>query len=101
MKTGYKTIEIEEKGGVAVFTMNNPPVNQLSPHFALELREAGLDAFEDDDIKAVILTGTGKSFVAGADIKHAQGLLVEFPVPVKPAVGFPMAAVTSRMLPSR
>ena len=33
MKTDYKTITVALKDGVAVFAMNNPPVNQLSDHF--------------------------------------------------------------------
>ena len=40
MKTDYKTLQVKLKDGVAVFTMNNPPVNQLSKHFVLELVEA-------------------------------------------------------------
>ena len=74
MKTDYKTIKVEIEEGVAVLTLNNPPVNQLSPHFALELGEAVMEAFGDGEIKAVILTGTGKNFVAGADITQLQGL---------------------------
>jgi enoyl-CoA hydratase/carnithine racemase len=35
MKTDYKTIAVDLRDGVAVFTMNNPPVNQLSKHFAM------------------------------------------------------------------
>jgi enoyl-CoA hydratase/carnithine racemase len=72
MKTDYKTIEVEVKDGVAVLTMNNPPVNQLSPHFVEELVGAITEAFGDDDVKALVLTGTGKNFVAGADITQLQ-----------------------------
>lgn len=74
MKTDYKTIGVDLKDGVAVLTLNNPPVNQLSPHFAMELGEAIMGAFGDGEVKAVILTGTGKNFVAGADITQLQGL---------------------------
>ncbi|MBW2009464.1 MAG: enoyl-CoA hydratase/isomerase family protein, partial [Deltaproteobacteria bacterium] len=58
--------------GIAVLTMNNPPVNQLSADFTMELADAILGAFEDDTVKAVILTGTGKNFIAGADITQIQ-----------------------------
>jgi 3-hydroxyacyl-CoA dehydrogenase/enoyl-CoA hydratase/carnithine racemase len=68
METDYKTIKVEIRDGVAVFYMNNPPVNQMSPGFSRELREAINSAFQDKDIKAVVLTGTGKNFIAGADI---------------------------------
>ena len=74
MKTDYKSIQVEIKDGVAVLTMNNPPVNQLSGHFVLELAEAISAAFDDEVIKAVVLTGSGKNFIAGADIKQIKDI---------------------------
>jgi 3-hydroxyacyl-CoA dehydrogenase/enoyl-CoA hydratase/carnithine racemase len=68
MKTEYKSINVEIRNSVAVLTMNNPPVNQLSPDFSKELKDAVNGAFEDPEIKALVLTGTGKNFIAGADI---------------------------------
>jgi 3-hydroxyacyl-CoA dehydrogenase/enoyl-CoA hydratase/carnithine racemase len=72
MKTEYKTLQIELKDGVALFIMNNPPVNQLSQHFVLELAEAFTEANGDKKIKAIVLTGTGKNFIAGADITQIK-----------------------------
>jgi 3-hydroxyacyl-CoA dehydrogenase/enoyl-CoA hydratase/carnithine racemase len=72
MKKDYKTIQVELKDGVAVFTMDNPPVNQLSKHFVLELVEAFTAAYQDDGIKAIVLTGTAKNFIAGADITQIK-----------------------------
>ena len=72
MKTDYKTIQVELKDGVALFIMNNPPVNQLSQHFVLELAEAFTEANDDEKIKAIVLTGTGKNFLAGADITQIK-----------------------------
>ena len=74
MRTDYKNIEVEQKDGVAVLRMNNPPVNQLSLHFAQELAEAVIEAFGDDEVRALVLTGTGKNFIAGADITHLQAV---------------------------
>ncbi len=68
MKTEYESINVEIRKSVAVLTMNNPPVNQLSPDFTKELKDAINGAFEDPEIKALVLTGTGKNFIAGADI---------------------------------
>ncbi len=68
MKTDYKTIKVEIKDGVAILIIDNPPVNQMSPQLAQDFREAINEAFGDGQIKALILTGTGKNFVAGADI---------------------------------
>eukprot|EP01022_Parablepharisma_sp_SALTPOND_P025779 TRINITY_DN6077_c0_g1_i1.p2 TRINITY_DN6077_c0_g1~~TRINITY_DN6077_c0_g1_i1.p2 ORF type:complete len:710 (-),score=303.30 TRINITY_DN6077_c0_g1_i1:7-2136(-) len=68
MKTDYKTVKIELADGVAILRMDNPPVNQMSEHFILELKQASLEAVKDPEIKAVIITGTGKNFMAGADV---------------------------------
>jgi 3-hydroxyacyl-CoA dehydrogenase/enoyl-CoA hydratase/carnithine racemase len=72
MKTSYQTIQVEIRDNVAVFTMNNPPVNQLSTQFRADLAEAFGEAYGDDAVKAIVLTGTGKNFIAGADITEIQ-----------------------------
>jgi len=74
MKTDFKTIAVEIKEGVGVFTMNNPPVNQLSDYFIKELAQAFSEAYEDDAIQAIVITGTGKNFIAGADITQVLGV---------------------------
>lgn len=57
-------------GDVAVITLNNPPVNGLG----LATRQAFLQGLEkamaDDAVKAVVVTGAGKAFSGGADIKE-------------------------------
>ena len=72
MKKDYKTVRVEVKDGVAILALNNPPVNQLSAHFVQEMADALLQAGSDKAIKAVILTGTGRNFIAGADITEIQ-----------------------------
>lgn len=72
MKTDYQTIQVELKDNVAVFTMNNPPVNQLSAQFRADLAQAFGEAYGDDAVKAIVLTGKGKNFIAGADITEIQ-----------------------------
>ena len=72
MKMNYKFLKVDVKDGIALITMNNPPVNQFSANFTAELVEAVNGAFEDDKIKALVLTGTGKNFIAGADITEVQ-----------------------------
>jgi len=74
MKTNYQTIQVEMRDNVAVFTMNNPPVNQLSTQFRADLAEAFGEAYGDNAVKAIVLTGTGKNFIAGADITEIQHL---------------------------
>jgi len=74
MKTDYKTIKVEIKDGVAVLTIDNPPVNQMSPQFAQDFGEAMTEAFGEDHVKAVVLTGTGNNFIAGADITQLEAI---------------------------
>ncbi len=68
MKTDYNKVHVDIKNGVAVLTMNNPPVNQFSADFTQELGQAIMEALDDDAVKALILTGTGGTFIAGGDI---------------------------------
>jgi len=60
----------EVRGGIAVITLSNPPVNGLS----LATRSAiaaGIDRAEDDgSVRAVVITGAGKAFSGGADIRE-------------------------------
>jgi 3-hydroxyacyl-CoA dehydrogenase/enoyl-CoA hydratase/carnithine racemase len=72
MKTNYKTVKVEVKDDVVILSLNNPPVNQLSEHFVREVADTLLEASTDKTIKAVVLTGTGKNFIAGADITEMQ-----------------------------
>jgi 3-hydroxyacyl-CoA dehydrogenase/enoyl-CoA hydratase/carnithine racemase len=74
MNREYKTIKVDMRGRVAILTMDNPPVNQLSPDFSEELRDAIKVAFQEPEINTVVLTGTGKNFMAGADITQIQAV---------------------------
>jgi 3-hydroxyacyl-CoA dehydrogenase len=60
----------EVRGDVAVITLNNPPVNGLS----LATRKAVVDGLEkaeaDAKVKAIVITGAGKAFSGGADIRE-------------------------------
>src|SRR5215471_6371286 len=63
--------------GVAVITIDNPPVNALSPGVPEGLSAFIHKAGEDPSVSAVVIIGAGRTFVAGADIKqleeHAHG----------------------------
>ncbi|NWG01668.1 MAG: enoyl-CoA hydratase/isomerase family protein [Syntrophaceae bacterium] len=72
MKTDYQTIQVEINQGVAILRLNNPPVNQLSKPFVEEMKDALISAYGDNEIQVVILTGTEKNFIAGADITEIQ-----------------------------
>jgi len=72
MKTEYKTVKVALRDGVAVITIDSPPVNQMSPQMGQDFGEAITEAFGNNEVKAIVLTGTGKNFIAGADITQLQ-----------------------------
>lgn len=56
-------------GAVATLVINRPPANALTPDLLAELNRTIGHCAEDDAVKAVVLTGTGRFFIAGADIR--------------------------------
>ncbi|MCK9516544.1 MAG: 3-hydroxyacyl-CoA dehydrogenase NAD-binding domain-containing protein [Ottowia sp.] len=64
------TAEYKVQGEVAVISMNNPPVNGLGYDTRLGIVQ-GLDkALADSSVRAVVITGAGKAFSGGADIRE-------------------------------
>jgi len=62
------------ENGVATLALNHPPANTLTLDLLLEL-EAAFDALAADSVvKAIIVTGTGRFFIAGADIRVLAGI---------------------------
>ena len=71
--TKLSTVNVTICELVAVVTMNNPPVNAQNKQFHEDLTLV-FDVLSDrDDVRVVILTGAGKCFSAGADIKGRAG----------------------------
>jgi len=63
------TIILDKQGGVATLTLNRPDVlNALDRQMALELGEAVADLTDDDNVRAVVLKGAGRGFMAGGDV---------------------------------
>jgi 3-hydroxyacyl-CoA dehydrogenase len=63
-------VSLSRDGDVGVITINNPPVNALSPGVPEGIRSC-LDALRaDSPVKAVVLIGGGRTFIAGADINE-------------------------------
>ncbi len=60
----------EVRGAVAVITLNNPPVNGLGYETRKAVAEAVEKAEDDAAVKAIVITGAGKAFSGGADIKE-------------------------------
>jgi 3-hydroxyacyl-CoA dehydrogenase len=63
-------VQLTTENGIAVITINNPPVNALSPGVPEGISESLDRIAQDDTIKAVVLIGGGRTFIAGADIKE-------------------------------
>jgi 3-hydroxyacyl-CoA dehydrogenase len=57
-------------GDVMVVTINNPPVNALSPGVPEGILAAVQSAASDAGVKSVVIIGGGRTFIAGADIKE-------------------------------
>jgi len=63
-------VRYENKDGVGIITVDNPPLNVLSRAVRDGLMLAVRQASADSAANAVVLTGAGRSFTAGADIKE-------------------------------
>jgi enoyl-CoA hydratase len=67
----YQNIIFEKEENIAIITFNRPDaMNALNNQTRAEFREAIAAVAADDQVKVLILTGSGKSFVAGSDIKE-------------------------------
>ena len=63
-------VQLTKDKDVAIITINNPPVNALSPGVPEGIAAAIAEIEKDPAIKAAVLIGGGRTFVAGADIKE-------------------------------
>src|SRR5260370_33493625 len=63
-------VQLSRDKDVAIITINNPPVNALSPGVATAIGQTIAQVGHDDGVKAVVLIGGGRTFIAGADIKE-------------------------------
>lgn len=66
----YEHITYEVADGIATCTLSRPDqLNAYTPRMGIELRDAMYGAAADDAVRAIILTGAGRGFCAGADMK--------------------------------
>jgi 3-hydroxyacyl-CoA dehydrogenase len=64
------TADYKVQGDIAVITLNNPPVNGLGYATRLAITNGLEHANSDPAVKAIVITGAGKAFSGGADIKE-------------------------------
>lgn len=71
----YETILVDYADGIATITLNRPDsLNALNLTVLEDVTAAAAAADADDSLRAIILTGSGKAFAAGADIKQMASL---------------------------
>jgi 3-hydroxyacyl-CoA dehydrogenase len=63
-------VRFERDREVAVITIDNPPVNALSPEVVEELKAAIERANADPEVPAIVVIGGGRTFIAGADVNE-------------------------------
>jgi 3-hydroxyacyl-CoA dehydrogenase len=63
-------VSLARDGEIEVVTLNNPPVNALSPSFMQQIREAIESLRGNDAVRGIVLIGGGRTFCGGADIHH-------------------------------
>ena len=71
------SVQLEVRDGVAVITIDNPPVNALSRHVRQGICDTMRQVAGDPSVTAVVLACAGRTFIAGADI-------TEFNKPLQP-----------------
>lgn len=70
----FQFIKLEVAEGVATLTLNRPEVyNALNDGITFELQNALKAIAKDDAIRVIVLTGSGKAFCSGQDLKAASG----------------------------
>jgi enoyl-CoA hydratase len=71
----FETILLDKQEGVGLITLNRPDaLNALNSTLLAELGEALLALDADEDIGAIVITGSDKAFAAGADVKEMAAL---------------------------
>jgi enoyl-CoA hydratase len=72
--TELKTLLLDVKDRVATVTLNRPPVNAQNAEMRAELTALFDELSDRDDVMAIVITGAGKVFCAGADIRERPNL---------------------------
>jgi 2-(1,2-epoxy-1,2-dihydrophenyl)acetyl-CoA isomerase len=66
----YETVNLHRRGGAAKLELNRPErMNAWNEQFGLDLLAAVTAVGEDSDVRAVLITGAGRGFSSGADLK--------------------------------
>ena len=77
MAANSDSVQLEVRDGIAVVTIDNPPVNALSRHVRQGICDTMREAIADEGVAGIVLACAGRTFIAGADI-------TEFGKPLQP-----------------
>jgi len=77
----YKFIKVNMDGKVAIFTLNRPEaLNAISPELHTELEDIFADVAQDNNVNAIVLTGAGRAFCSGGDVKGMDSRQFDDPI---------------------
>ena len=68
-------VQTQIENGVGVVVIDNPPVNALSKDVAAGILGAFQELLASDEVRAIVISAAGRTFVAGADVKQFQGMI--------------------------
>lgn len=72
---GYNSLLLEKQGNISTITLNRPDVfNAFNDEQSYELQDALKAVKKDEETRVVILTGAGKAFCSGQDLKAIAGV---------------------------
>ena len=85
----YTTLLFEVRDNVARITLNRPEANNaLNLDMAMDLMRASLQCSEDPEVRAVVMTGSGKMFCPGGDLKAFAAAGADFPSMLREALTY-------------
>ena len=98
--TDFTALTLDITNNVATITLNRPEAaNGLNMDMGRELMLASIECSENPNVRCVVLTGAGKMFSAGGDLKSFAGLGDELPKTIKELTAYLHSAISrfSRM----
>ncbi|MEE9194803.1 MAG: enoyl-CoA hydratase-related protein, partial [Alphaproteobacteria bacterium] len=69
-ETGGATVRVAVEDGIAMVTVDNPPVNAISQAIRQGLIDAMAEVNGNPEVTAAIIIGAGRYFMAGADVRE-------------------------------
>ena len=95
MKTEYKTLLFDVRDNVAHLTLNRPDAaNSINEDMGKDLMHAALRCDEDPEIRAVLISGAGKIFSGGGDLKDFISKGDQLPYHIKEITTYLHAAIS-------